>query len=503
MANYTLDEARAQLVSLQRKMAAYNHAVGLIYFDGCTYAPKDTAENRATTMAILSEEIYRQSTSDETFELLEFLDANKEALSSDEQRMVYLLFRDIRDMKKIPPEEYIAYQELLIRADDVWHKAKEDSNFELFRPYLEQIFETHKKFAAYVEPDKDPYDYWLNVYEEGLSMEICDRFFEKLRSGIVPLLKRIQEKPQVDDSIRHGYFSPAAQEELAYVLMNKIGLDLGHVGLATTEHPFTTNFGSHLDERITTHYYEDDFACSMFSVVHEGGHALYDTGSAPELAFTILDCGVSMGIHESQSRFYENIIGRSKAFCKMIFPELARILPAQMAGRDAMDLYYGINKVEPTLIRTEADELTYSLHIMIRYELEKRVMHGELEVKDLPAEWNRMYKEYLGIDVPNDKEGVLQDCHWSNGSIGYFPSYALGNAYGAQFLAKMKETVDVDACIEAGDFGPVNEWNREHIWQHGCRFKPAELLDRVLEAEFDPQYYIDYLGNKFTDIYGL
>ena len=503
MANYTLDEARARLMSLQRKMAAYNHAVGLIYFDGCTYAPKDTAENRATTMSILSEEIYRQSTSDETFELLEFLDTNKEALSSDEQRMVYLLFKDIRDMKKIPPEEYIAYQELLIRADDVWHKAKADSDFEQFRPYLEQIFETHKKFAKYVEPDKDPYDYWLNVYEEGLSMETCDRFFEKLRSGIVPLLKRIQEKPQVDDSIRHGYFSPADQEELAYQLMNKIGLDLGHVGLATTEHPFTTNFGSHLDERITTHYYEDDFACSMFSVVHEGGHALYDTGSAPELAFTALDCGVSMGIHESQSRFYENIIGRSKAFCKMIFPELARILPEQMAGHDAMDLYYGINKVEPTLIRTEADELTYSLHIMIRYELEKRVMHGELEVKDLPAEWNRMYREYLGIDVPTDKEGVLQDCHWANGSIGYFPSYALGNAYGAQFLAKMKETVDVDACIEAGDFGPVNEWNREHIWQHGCRFKPAELLDRVLEAEFDPQYYIDYLGKKFSDIYGL
>ena len=187
----------------------------------------------------------------------------------------------------------------------------------------------------------------------------------------------------------------------------------------------------------------------------------------------------------------------------MIFPEIARILPEQMSDHDADDLYRGINKVQPSLIRTEADELTYSLHIMIRYELEKRVMHGELEVKDLPAEWNRMYKAYLGVDVPCDREGVLQDCHWANGSIGYFPSYALGNAYGAQFLAKMKESVDVDACIAAGDFGPVNEWNRVHIWQHGCRFKPAELLDRVLEAEFDPQYYIDYLTKKFSDIYGL
>ena len=503
MANITLDEARAKLTDLQRKMAAYDHAVGLIYFDGCTTAPKDTAENRATTMAILSEEIYRQSTSDETFELLEFLDAHKEELSSDEQRMVFLLLKDIRDMKKIPPDEYIAYQELLIRSDDVWHKAKENSDFELFRPYLEQIFETHKRFAGYTDPDKDPYDHWLNVYEEGLDMATCDRFFENLREGIVPLLRRIKERPQVDDSIRRGYFSPADQEKLAYLLMNKMGLDLGHVGLATTEHPFTTNFGSHLDERITTHYYEDDFACSMFSVIHEGGHALYDTGSAPELAFTVLDCGVSMGIHESQSRFYENIIGRSRAFCDMIFPEIARILPGQMAGRTAEDLYRGINKVEPALIRTEADELTYSLHIMIRYELEKRVMHDELSVKDLPAEWDRLYREYLGVDVPDDRNGVLQDCHWANGSIGYFPSYALGNAYGAQFLAKMKETVDVDACIAAGDFGPVNEWNREHIWQHGCRLKPSELLDRVFEAEFDPQYYIDYLTKKFSEIYGL
>ena len=503
MTKMTITEARHALMALQRKMAAYDHAVGLIYYDGCTYAPKNTAENRATTMSILSEEIYRQSTSEETVELLEFLDAHKDELSSDERRMVYLLLKDIRDMKKIPPDEYIAYQELLIMADDVWHRAKEDSDFELFRPYLEQIFDTHKRFAKYIEPDKDPFDHWLNVYEEGLDMKTCDEFFDKLRSGIVPLLKRIKEKPQVDDSIRHGYFSPEKQEELAYVLMNKIGLDLGHVGLATTEHPFTTNFGSHLDERITTHYYDDDFACSMFSVVHEGGHALYDTGSAPELAFTALDCGVSMGIHESQSRFYENIIGRSKAFCSMIFPELKRIFPEQMEGYTADDLYYGMNKVEPSLIRTEADELTYSLHIMIRYELEKRVMHDELEVKDLPAEWNRLYKEYLGVDVPDDKHGVLQDCHWGNGSIGYFPSYALGNAYGAQFLAKMKETVDVDACIAAGDFGPVNEWNREHIWQHGCRFKPSELLDRVLGEPFDPQYYIDYLTRKFTEVYGL
>ena len=503
MAKMKLDEARGALMDLQRKMAAYNHALGLIYYDGCCYAPKDTAENRAITTSILSEEAYRLSTSDETFELLEFLDSQKEVLTSDEQRMVYLLLRDIKDMKKIPIDEYIAYQELLIRSDDAWQKAKEASDFESFRPYLEQVCETHKRFAKYVDPDKDPYDYWLNVYEEGLTMEACDKFFGRLRAEIVPLLKRVLERPQLSDSIRHGFFPAEKQEELAYLLMRKMGLDPGHVGIATTEHPFTTNFGSHLDERITTHFYEDDFVCSMYSVVHESGHALYDTGSAPELAFTVLDCGVSMGIHESQSRFYENIIGRSRAFCSMLFPDLVRLFPKQLAGYSADDFFHAVNKVEPTLIRTEADELTYSLHIMIRYELEKRVMHDKLEVKDLPAEWNRMYKEYLGIDVPDDKRGVLQDCHWANGSIGYFPSYALGNAYGAQFLAKMRESVDVDACIAAGDFAPVNEWNRERIWQHGCRFKPAELIENVNGEPFDPGYYIDYLKNKFSEIYGL
>ena len=503
MANISLEEARAQLMSLQRKMAAYEHATGLIYYDGCTTAPKGTADNRAATLSILSEEIYRQSTSDETVELLEFLDANKDDLSFDEKRMVYLLLKDIREMQKIPMDEYIAYQELLVKAEDVWHNAKEASDFEMFRPYLEDLFDYQKKFAKYIDPDMDPYDHCLNEYEEGLNMAACDKFFSQLREGIVPLLKRVSEAPQIDDSIRHGYYPADVQDKLSYYLMNQIGLDLDHVGLSTTEHPFTTSLGSHHDERITTHYYEDDFAFSMYSVVHEGGHALYDTGSADELAYTVLDGGVSMSIHESQSRFYENIIGRSRSFCRLIFPELVRLFPEQMEGRDAEEFYRAVNKAEPSLIRTEADELTYSLHIMIRYELEKRIMHDELEVKDLPAEWSRMYKEYLGIDVPDDKRGVLQDSHWASGLFGYFPSYALGNAYGAQFNEKMRETVDVDACIESGDFSVVNDWNREHIWQHGGRFTPSELLERVFEADFDPSCYIDYLEKKYTELYGL
>lgn len=497
MTAWTIDTGRSSLMALQKKMAAYEHALGLLYYDGATGAPKETAENRGVSYSILSEELYKLSTGEETAQLLSFLDDHKAELSQKEQRMVYLLYKDLRDMQKIPMKEFVSYQELLVKSEDIWHKAKEQSDFEMFCPYLEQIFETNRRFAGYIAPEKAPYDHCLDQYEEGLTMETLDAFFGKLREEIVPLLKEVTEREPVDDSIRFGHFSIAKQEELSGYLMQVMGLDPGHVGLSTTEHPFTTSLGSHLDERITTHYYENDFVSSMYSVIHEGGHALYDTGSAPDLAFTVLDGGTSMSIHESQSRFYENILGRSQSFCRFLFPKLKELFPEQMDGRSPEDFYHAVNKAQPSLIRTEADELTYCLHIMVRYELEKRVMAGELKVCDLPSEWNRLYKEYLGVDVPDDKHGLLQDSHWSGGLIGYFPSYALGNAYGAQFLAKMKESVDVDGCMGRGDFAPVNAWNREQIWQHGRLYTPAQILDRVLGEPFDPMYYVRYLQQKF------
>ncbi|MBE5777178.1 MAG: carboxypeptidase M32 [Clostridiales bacterium] len=498
-----LEQAKAQLIALQAKMSAYHHAMGLLSYDGATTAPKATAANRGQTLSVLSEESYKLSTGKDTVELLEYLDAHKDELNAREARMVEILIKDIRQMQKVPMEEYVAYQTLLVEADDVWHTAKETSNFALFEPYLEKIFATTKKFAGYFAPDKDPYDFWLGEFEDGLTRESCDQFFATLRSRIVPLLKKVSEKEQVSDKCLWGHFPIDKQDELSKYLMELMGLDLTHVGLSTTEHPFTTSLGSHLDTRITTHYMEDNFASSMFSVVHEGGHALYDTGSDDDLCYTVLDGGVSMGIHESQSRFYENLIGRSLPFIRLIFPKLQELFPQQLEGYTAEDVFRAVNKAEPSLIRVEADEVTYCLHVMVRYELEKRVMAGEITVHDLPAEWNKLYKEYLGLDVPDDKHGVLQDSHWSGGAIGYFPSYALGSAYGAQLIEKMKETVDVDACIEKGDFAPINAWNREHIWHYGCLLKPQVLLEKALGAKFDPLVYCTYLENKCKAVYGL
>ena len=231
--------------------------------------------------------------------------------------------------------------------------------------------------------------------------------------------------------------------------------------------------------------------------------AMAALGTGEEYAFTVLGGGVSMGIHESQSRFYENILGRSLPFAKTLLPKLKEVAPAQFRDVDAETLWKALCESKPSLIRTESDELTYTMHIIIRYELENRLMHGTLEVKDLPGEWNRLYKEYLGVDVPDDKRGVLQDSHWSGGSLGYFPSYALGSAYGAQMLCKMKETIDVDGCMEKGDFAPINAWLEENIWRHGRMYEPAELIKNACGEDFSPKYFIDYLTEKYTKLYNL
>ena len=499
----TIETAVPALRELQAKQAAYSHAMSLINYDGSTAAPKGTAANRAQTMSILGAESYRLATGQETVELLEYLDANRQQLDAKDARCVDLLLKGIRQLQKIPMDQYVELQKLMVEADDAWHKAKETNDWPLFKPVLEKVFDFHKRIAGWVAPEKDPYDYWLNEFEEGLDKARCDEFFATLRSRIVPLIEKVKAAKQQDNSILSGSFPAQKQEKLAYWLMETIGLDLDHVGLTTTEHPFTTSMGSHFDERITTKYHADSFSPAMFSVIHEGGHALYDTGSADELAYTAADCGVSMGIHESQSRFYENILGRSRGFCSLVFPKLQELFPEEMEGYTAEDFYKAVNRAEPGLIRIEADELTYALHIMVRYEMEKRYFAGELAIEDFPSQWNALYKEYLGVDVPDDAHGVLQDTHWAIGAIGYFPSYALGSAYGAQFLRKMSETVDVEKCIASGNFGPINDWNREHIWRHGALMTPTQVFESATGEKFDPNVFCDYLERKFGELYGF
>lgn len=496
-----LKTAIEQLRAAEAKSAALGHAMGIIYFDAVTTAPKGTDEGRGRTLAMLSEESYKLTSGEEMGALLAFLEEHRAELDAQTAREVELLKRSYDQLRRIPMDEYVEYTVLLNTAETVWENAKKNNDFASFAPYLEKIVETNRRFAGYYDPNKKPYDALLNEYERGVDTEMLDAFFSQLRETIVPLVKRVSEKPRPDDSFMHRAYPAAEQKKLAEKLMQVMGIDRSHCGLAESEHPFTTNFNNR-DVRITTHYYENDLASSMYSVIHEGGHALYELGVADELQYTAASGGASMGVHESQSRFYENIVGRSKEFISAVFPMIKEIFPRQLEDVSENEFYRAVNIGEPSLIRTESDELTYCLHIYVRYELEKKLISGELAVADLPAEWDRMYKEVLGVDVPDDTHGVLQDSHWAGGSIGYFPSYALGNAYGAQLLSVMEKDVDVRAAMRSGDLSPITEWLHEHIHIFGSLYDPRELFERVC-GKFDAGYYTDYLTEKFTELYGL
>lgn len=498
----TVSEALEYYRGKQKEIHALSHAMGVLYYDAVTAAPPESDEGRGETMEYLSNLEYEAANDPKLKEAAEFLSANKDELNAQDRREIEVFLRGNEYISSIPQDEYVAYTVLLNKAEAVWHKAKAENDFASFAPYIRDIFETNKRFAKYYKPDKAPYDVQLDLFEKGLTMEKADAFFDALRSKIVPLLKKVMAKPQVDDSFLKKTFPAEQQRKFSDYLMDVITIDRNRCSIGETEHPFTDGFNKK-DVRITTHYHEDNVLSSMFSVIHEGGHALYELHSGDELEGTVLSGGVSMGIHESQSRLYENIIGRSRPFVDLIFPKMQELFPEQFKNVTAEQMFLAANKAEPSLIRTEADELTYCLHVMVRYEIEKGLFDGSIEVDDLPRVWNEKYKEYLGIDVPSDREGVLQDSHWAGGNVGYFPSYALGSAYGAQIMAKMMETVDVDAVVASGDLHPITDWLEANIWKFGGTYDPMDLLERCCGAPFDPSYFTDYLENKFTEIYDL
>lgn len=497
-----INEALAKLNELQMKMYAYRTASSALYLDGVTVAPKETSAGRGVALGILAGEEHKLFSAPEVGELLAFLKEKKSELDEVSARQVEILDRNYALLSKIPADEYIEYAQLTNEAGDLWHKAKETSDFELFRPALEKLVKFNIRFAGYYDSSKKPYDALLNEYERGVDTVYLDDFFAKVREKLVPLIRKIGEKPQIDDSFLKKNYPVEIQRRFSDYIMEVMGLDRDHCTIGETEHPFTLNFNSQ-DVRITTNYSEDSLVDSLYSVVHEGGHALYELNVDPAYDYNCLGGGVSMGVHESQSRFYENIIGRSEAFAKAIFPKVKEFFPEQLEGVDSDMFYRAINKSEPSLIRTESDELTYSFHVMIRYEIEKQLIGGTLEVKYVPAEWNRLYKEYLGVDVPDDKHGCLQDSHWSGGSFGYFPSYALGSAYGVQMLRKMEKEIDVWGPVSKGDLSAVTAWLKEHVHKYGCLKDPAEIVKNACGGEFDAKYYVEYLEEKFSKLYEL
>ena len=498
----SVNQALEDLRKHQQTVSAYQHAMGVMNVDASTAAPKGSWEGRGQTMGILSEIAYQLDTDPRLDEMLTFLEAHMQELNPQQKRQVEVLRKGFDETRKIPAQEFVEYCVLLNDAQAAWEKAKLENDFDAFAPFLEKIMATNRRFAGYYNPSLAPYDALLDRYEEGLTMAALDPFFEKLRAAIVPLIAKIQQVPQIDDSFLHRHYPVETQRRFSDYLMEVMGIDRSYCTLAETEHPFTSGFNNK-DVRITTHYHADDPSASMFSVIHEGGHALYELGGDDCYNFTVLQGGASMGIHESQSRFYENIIGRSRAFIHAIFPRAKELFPEQLADVDEEMFYRAVNKAQPSLIRTMADELTYANHIMIRYEMEKQLIGGTLEVRDVPKEWNRLYKEYLGVEVPNDTVGCLQDTHWASGLVGYFPSYALGSAYGTQMLEKMQADLgDVFADVANGDLSKVTGWLKEHIHRHASFKKPGQLFEEVC-GEFDASCFTDYLTKKYTELYNL
>lgn len=489
-----------RLRALEKQLYAYLYAMTVIDFDAETVAPEGSADGRAEATEVLSRASFDLLVNDGTATLLK--EAAADAETEQERAEVRNLQRQYDEIARIPADEYAAFTKLCSQSVPAWTKAKRTNDFSLFAPYLEKLIAARRAQARYFAPDRDPYEVLLDRYEKGLTIAQCDEFFATLRETIVPLLADIQTRGK---AVRTDFLDQEwpidAQRRVSKKIMELWGLDPAHCYLAESEHPFTTEFWRG-DVRITTHYMPRDIFSNLYSVAHEGGHALYELNINPDYDYTVVTHGATMGIHESQSRLFENLVGRSRAFVHYLYPTLKELFPAQLADVSAEEIWRAVNRAEPGLIRTEADELTYCLHVMVRYEIEKQLIGGTLEAKDVPAVWAKLYKEYLGIEVPNDRDGCLQDSHWSGGAFGYFPSYALGSAYGAQMLRRMEQDVDVWGAAARGDLTPITAWLREKVHQYGGLMEPADVVKNAC-GDFSAEDYIQYLTRKYTELYGL
>ena len=480
---------------------AFLRACGQIEWDMLTGAPKGGTVSRSKTLGILAEETFKLQVSDQMRDFLSAIEPSLDKLDINTRAVYRICKKNYDDSVKVPAELIREYEEHTMLSNNIWENAKNTNDFALFEPSLQKTVELVKKISNYRGYSGHPYDLLLEDYEPGMTIEKLDAFFAELKQTIVPLLKAITEHgKKIDCSFLTRPVSIEKQKQISDLLMRIVGYDLNRGQLKESEHPVTIDFGRD-DVRITTHYFENAFLSSLFSVLHESGHGIYEQNKSDDIANTILDSGISNGIHESQSRFYENVIGRSEGFWNLIYPELMKILGDDFSDVTPKMLYEASNIAQPSLIRVEADELTYSLHIMVRYELEKQLFGGEIEVHDLPKLWNQKYEEYLGITPLTDSEGVLQDVHWSGGMFGYFPSYALGNAYSAQLLAYMQREFDVEGEINLGNISKITEWLKDKIHRFGSVYIPVNLIGNIAGEGLNAKYYTDYLKNKFEKLY--
>lgn len=493
----------SERISLCREIS---RALALIDWDYETYMPPGSAEARAETKSRLSRLLHEMFTSDEVGHLLRLLEEEIKDLPYDApQAGIIRVTRRRYDRSIKLPSSLVAS---LSRAESLgynaWEKARAEANFDHFRPHLERIVELQVEKANALATADDPYDTLLDLFEPGIKSSAVSSLFDRLKSELVPFAQALYDRAEiVDDSILRQPYDVDAQWEFTLAVIQAIGFDLNRGRQDRSLHPFTIGL-SPSDVRLTTRIDPTNLASGLYASIHEAGHGLYEQGLPVELADTFLGEAASQSVHESQSRLWENIVGRSKPFWRHFLPIAARYFPAQLKGVDVEDIYRAVNRVHPSPIRVEADEVTYNLHIFLRFELERDLIHGRLQVRELPDAWNEKTRQYLGFTPRDDAEGVLQDVHWASGLFGYFPTYSLGTILSVQLYNEaLKAHPSIPDEMERGDFSTLGRWLRENIYVHGSLYTPVELVQKATGRGFEPEPFIEYIKAKYSDVYRL
>ena len=497
------------LQEIGRRIHLLTHINALLGWDQEVYMPDGAVSERAEQLSYIEGLLYDESISKELGDALREMGASeerprgREGLNDQESAHVRILYNAYRKQTKLPKSLVMDTAREISIAQNKWAEARRKDDFSLFEPHLRRLLELTAEKIEKLGYSEHPYDALLDDFEPGTTTADIQPVFARLREGLKDIVQRIAAVEQVDGSFITRSYDTVKQEQFGRDVLEAIGYDFTRGRLDISTHPFTTTLGMD-DVRITTRYNEHFFNTGIFGIIHEAGHALYELGFSEEIRGGILADGTSLGIHESQSRMWENLVGRSYAFWKRYYSELQALFPDSLNDIGLDQFYRGINKVEPSFIRVEADEVTYNLHIILRFELELALITGELAVQDLPDAWNSKFTDFFGITPPTAAEGVLQDIHWSMGAYGYFPTYALGNLYSAQFFTAMKrEMPNIDDKIANGNFPDILNWLRKNIHSSGSTYTAEEICRKVCGKTLDPEIFLTYIGEKFGAVYDL
>jgi len=501
-----MEEKLQELKTRLGEISDLNKAASLLGWDQQTYMPPGGAAARSEHLATLQKTAHSWFISDEIGQWLQDLGSGAAGwdYDSDEAGLVRVTARDYEKARKVPSELVAEFARVSAMAYEAWARARAESNFSKFQPHLEKIVELNVRLAEALGYQDHIYDPLLDQFEPEMKTAQVAAIFENLKAELLPFVKAISERlDAVDDSVLHKAYDEQQQWDFGVEVIKDFGFDFTRGRQDKSVHPFTTSFSIN-DVRLTTRVDRLYLPTALFGTLHECGHGLYEQGIDLGLERTSLADGASLGLHESQSRMWENLVGRSREFWSHYFPRLRAFFPDQLAGVNLETFYRAINRVEPSLIRVEADEVTYNMHIMLRFELENEMLEGRVRIADLPDAWNAKMEKYLGIIPPNNAKGVLQDVHWSGGALGYFPTYSLGNLISVQLFDKAR--ADIPGLLDqirTGQYGELLNWLRQNVHRHGRKYSPPELVKRVTGVDLTATNYVAYIKTKFSEIYGL